>query len=204
MQRPVCRAAWTGAEGGDVAEDRKERFRRIYEEHSGSVYTYALRRTHSPEEAKDVVSETFLTAWRRLESVPERPLAWLLGTARGTVANHLRAATNREHLVRRMVVEAEPRPAGPLPAESEPLPDDAAARTRAALDLLADADREALRLLYWDGLSGAEAARALGCTRAAIQVRAHRARQRLKQILLAERNGYVAMAETESAGGSSR
>ena len=187
-----------------MGEDRKERFRCIYEEHSGSVYTYALRRTRSPEEAKDVVSETFLTAWRRLESVPERPLAWLLGTARGTVANRVRSATNREHLVRRMRGEAEMPGAGPIPAESDLGHDDAAARTRAALDLLADTDREALRLLYWEGLSGAEAARALGCTRATFLVRAHRARQRLKQILLATRNGHVVMAETESAGGNSR
>jgi RNA polymerase sigma-70 factor (ECF subfamily) len=185
-----------------VAEDRKERFRGIFEEHSGSVYTYALRRTGSREEAKDVVNETFLTAWRRLESVPERPLAWLLGTARGTVANHRRAASNREHLVGRMVDEAGPWCARSIPPEPEPCADDAAERTRAALDGLAEKDREALRLLYWEGLNGAEAARVLGCTRAAFLVRAHRARQRLKQILLADRNGRVVMAETKSAGGS--
>lgn len=187
-----------------MVEDRKERFRRIYEEHSDSVYTYALRRTRSPEEAKDVVSETFLTAWRRLESVPDRPLAWLLGTARGTVANRLRSATNREHLVCWILGESEPSCADPILAGAEPLCDAAAMRTRAALDQLADTDREALRLLYWEGLSGTEAARAVGCTRATFLVRAHRARQRLKHILLADPNGHVVMAETGSAGGKSR
>jgi RNA polymerase sigma-70 factor, ECF subfamily len=50
---------------------------------------------------------------------------------------------------------------------------------RVALGRLSDRDREALMLVAWEGLSGARAARAAGCTRSAFAVRLHRARARL-------------------------
>lgn len=187
-----------------MAEDRKGRLRRIYEEYGGSVYTYALRRTGSPEEAKDVVNDTFLVAWRRLESVPEGPLAWLLGTARRTAANHRRAADSREQLFHRARREVESAWTADRAYESGQQDDDAAGRARAALEELGDADRELLRLLYWDGLSGAEAARVLGCTRAALLVRAHRARQRFKQRLQSEWDGDAAEVEAGTVGGKWR
>ena len=93
--------------GEDVQDERKDRFRSIFEEHAGSVLSYALRRVDSPDEAKDVVSETFLVAWRRLDSIPEPPLPWLLGTARRVLANQRRAAGNRVHLVAKLSREAE-------------------------------------------------------------------------------------------------
>ena len=53
----------------------------------------------------------------------------------------------------------------------------------AALEQLPDKEREALRLLAWDGLSTADVAVVLGCTRATLAVRMHRARRRLAQII---------------------
>ena len=50
---------------------------------------------------------------------------------------------------------------------------------RTALARLSERDREALMLVAWHELSGARAARAAGCTRAAFAVRLHRARGRL-------------------------
>ncbi|WP_402375116.1 sigma factor-like helix-turn-helix DNA-binding protein [Isoptericola rhizosphaerae] len=48
---------------------------------------------------------------------------------------------------------------------------------------LSDADRATLALVAWDGLTGREAARVVGCTRAAFSVRLSRARRRLKRLL---------------------
>jgi RNA polymerase sigma-70 factor (ECF subfamily) len=50
---------------------------------------------------------------------------------------------------------------------------------------LSPADQEVLRLIEWDGLDVAEAARVLRCTRTALKVRLHRARRRFAQRLLA-------------------
>jgi DNA-directed RNA polymerase specialized sigma24 family protein len=50
---------------------------------------------------------------------------------------------------------------------------------RVAIGRLSERHREALTLVAWHGLSGARAAEAAGCSRAAFAVRLHRARSRL-------------------------
>lgn len=50
-------------------ETRRERFEQVFEAHFRAVSAYALRRA-TRAEAEDVVAETFLVAWRRLDEVP--------------------------------------------------------------------------------------------------------------------------------------
>jgi hypothetical protein len=45
------------------------RFKAMYEQHYPAVLRYAARRLDA-EAARDIVAETFLTAWRRLDRVP--------------------------------------------------------------------------------------------------------------------------------------
>lgn len=178
-----------------MQDERKDRFRSIYEEHAGSVLSYALRRVGSPDEAKDVVSETFLVAWRRFDDLPDPPLPWLLGTARRVLANQRRAAGNREHLVQRLSVERLADgdvTVGGSEGGGSPAADERARRVREAMSLLPETYRESLALMYWEGLSTAEAARAMGCSRAAMLVRLHRARRMLERELTKE--GDVAAA----------
>lgn len=51
------------------------------------------------------------------------------------------------------------------------------------LDRLSPRDRLVLTLLYWDGCSVAEAANLAGWTQVMVKVQAHRARNRLKQLI---------------------
>jgi len=176
-----------------LQDERKDRFRSIYEAHAGSVLSYALRRVDSPDEAKDVVSETFLVAWRRLDDVPEPPLPWLLGTARRVLANQRRAAGNRAGLVAKLSREAE------SGATAEPA-DERARRVRDAMSRLPETYRESLALIYWEGLSTAEAARVVGCSRAAMLVRLHRARRLLERELTME-GDVAAVGATAGIGG---
>ncbi|MBO0836886.1 MAG: sigma-70 family RNA polymerase sigma factor [Actinobacteria bacterium] len=63
-----------------------------------------------------------------------------------------------------------------------------------ALSLLSPLDQEAMKLVGWDDLSIAEAAVVLGCSRAALAVRLHRARQKVRRALTAagsEPSGYA-------------
>jgi DNA-directed RNA polymerase specialized sigma24 family protein len=53
-----------------VTDDRRHRFEQIYAANHGPVLGYVMRRTSSPDDAADVIAETFLTAWRRLEARP--------------------------------------------------------------------------------------------------------------------------------------
>jgi RNA polymerase sigma-70 factor, ECF subfamily len=61
--------------------DPDERFTALYDRHYRSVLGYTLLRA-GQDAAEDVVSETFLVAWRRLDDLPDPPLPWLLGVAR--------------------------------------------------------------------------------------------------------------------------
>lgn len=147
-------------------QERRDRFEQLFEKHFGAVSGYALRRAGAGE-AYDVVADTFLIAWRRLEEIPVEAKPWLLGVARRVLANRRRAARRRMALAARVALE---RAAG-HEQESSPV--------LRALARLSDGDREVLLLFAWDGLSSDEAAAALGCTRSAAKVRVHRARRRL-------------------------
>lgn len=145
--------------------DPADRFEELYRRHTEAIRAYVRRRTPA-EAVDDVVSETFLVCWRRLDRVPADALPWLYAVARNTLANHRRraardAAAPRE---REATFDIE------LPT------DPVLARAFASL---APDDRELLALVAWEGLSTAAAARALGCSTIACRVRLHRARQRL-------------------------
>jgi RNA polymerase sigma-70 factor (ECF subfamily) len=139
------------------------------------VLGYVLRRT-DPEEARDVMAETFTVAWRRLEQVPagDEALPWLIGTARKLLANRRRAAATRSR-------EAEIGPRAAIPDHA----DDVAgtADLVAAFNRLSDGDREVLGLVAWDDLRPADAAAVLGISGPTFSVRLHRARRRLATLL---------------------
>src|SRR5215469_9083439 len=89
-----------------VTDERRDRFAAVYQAHHAAILGYALRRTRAPEDAADVIAETFLTAWRRLEEVPPEPEArlWLYGVARRVLANHHRGERRRSALTERLAM----------------------------------------------------------------------------------------------------
>jgi RNA polymerase sigma-70 factor, ECF subfamily len=156
-----------------VKPTRHERFEELFRRNYAPVRAYALRR--APRDvAQDVVAETFLVAWRRLDDVPDDALPWLYGVARRVLANERRSAGRRAALEQRVATAAVPGgtgDAGDRMGDAELL--------RAALAELSDHHREALMLVAWHGLTGARAARAAGCSPATFAVRLHRARAKL-------------------------
>ena len=177
------------------ADDRRDRFRALYERHYAAVLSYAARRVPA-EAAADVAAETFLTAWRRFDVVPAaEPLPWLYATARWCLANERRSQGQRERLDARMRAEASAAQGAAHPGPAELV----ASRldVLAALATLSANDQEALRLSEWEQLDDARAASAAGCSTAAFKVRLHRARRRLARAL-----GRQAGAETQAAATS--
>jgi RNA polymerase sigma-70 factor, ECF subfamily len=164
-----------------VADDRA-RFEQLFTSHYAALVRYALRRVGS-DGAQEIVAETFVVAWRRLDDVPENALPWLYATARRVMANELRRRSREQRLGRRlesMGVVVAPDHAD---AVTEQL------RIRAALAQLGLRDQEVLRLAEWERLGTADAAAVMGCSQSALKVRLHRARRRLAAVL--ERSGDV-------------
>lgn len=163
-------------------DDRQERFRRIYDDSYEAILGYALRRTASGDDAVDAVAETFLVAWRRLDDVPEgdRARLWLYGTARKVLANQHRSRRRQRDLADRLRAEL-PRLTGTV-AHGAGDGDDMRSIGR-AFRRLAEADRDLLILVAWEGLDARQVADVLRCTRATARVRLHRARKRFARAL---------------------
>ena len=167
------------AASAEVDQAADMRFRRLYADHGRALFAYALRRTDSPDDAAEVLSDTFLVAWRRLQDVPSGDAArlWLYGVARRTLANRRRGDDRRDRLGQRLRVEL----AGTL--DHHPAPSADALELRDALAQLVPLDQELLRLTAWEGLSHREAASVLGISSLAARSRIHRARRRLRDLL---------------------
>ncbi|HEY3905259.1 MAG TPA: sigma-70 family RNA polymerase sigma factor [Streptosporangiaceae bacterium] len=160
--------------------DTEERFNALYRVHYRAVLSYASRRTDH-DTARDVVAETFLIAWRRLDSVPAdsgQAEPWLYGVARRVLANAERSQRRMHRLAARAIQDiADEAMADPALVVSE------RHRVLQAMHRMPEAEREAVRLIGWEGLDLAGAALAMGCSRSAMAMRLHRARRRLESEL---------------------
>ncbi|WLQ45630.1 sigma-70 family RNA polymerase sigma factor (plasmid) [Streptomyces laculatispora] len=179
-----------GLEGDVDSTDEQQNFTELYRQHFGAVDAYVRRRAH-PDYAADVVAEVFLVAWRRLRVVPVgAELPWLYAVARKSLANTYRSDGRRLRLVEALAAQ----PQRDVGDHSDAIAQRQAIAT--VFDGLKGTDQEVLRLILWEGLTSSQAAKALGCTVPALQVRLHRARKRL-------RRGLGVLADDESGMSSS-
>jgi RNA polymerase sigma-70 factor (ECF subfamily) len=155
------------------------RFESIYRETYGQITAYAARRCDSPQDAADVVAETFAIAWRRMGEVPdgEQATLWLFGVARKVLANHYRVEGRRQ--ARNVELDAE------MADHYQAAPDSGIELTAITqvFQSLPDADRELLSLVAWEGLDRRQIATVLGMSRNAVRIRLHRARRRFARAL---------------------
>jgi RNA polymerase sigma factor (sigma-70 family) len=157
----------------ESADEQRRSFEALFRTYYGDVLAYARRRT-TPEAAADAVADTFLTAWRRIDDVPNEPLPWLLGVARRVLANQSRGERRRHALQAKMLLHT-PSASSAMEVEDR----DALVAVRR----LPNAEREAITLIAWEGLTPSQAAASLGCSRVALRVRLYRARRRLARDL---------------------
>jgi RNA polymerase sigma-70 factor (ECF subfamily) len=162
------------------AVPRDERFSALYRANARPLLGFALRRAARPEDAADVVADTMLVAWRRMDEVPDGDAArlWLYGVARRALANNRRGLRRRDRLGERLRRDVR-RLIGPDVAVGVT----AAQELRRALAALSADDREVLQLTAWEGLGPQEIAEVVGASRVAVRSRLHRARARLREEL---------------------
>ena len=165
------------------------RFRELYVGEAVRLVGYVARRLADPTAAPDVVADVFTVAWRRLDDVPPGGEArlWLYGVARRTLANWRRGEQRRDRLTSRLRGELRV-----LAAQATTAAPDVLA-VRAALERLADDDRELLRLTAWEELTPSEIAAVMELPAGTVRRRLHDARNRLRAQLdmpPAERNHH--------------
>lgn len=155
-----------------------EQFAALYGANVDALFAYACSRT-SRDRAAEAVEETFIAAWRRLDELPLEPRPWLFGIARGVLSNQRRAGERQAALHRRLAFAGRGEEVESDPAASVSERD----RVQRALTQLSGDDREVLCLSAWGRLSPDEIASVLGCSKATLAVRLHRARRRFAAVL---------------------
>lgn len=141
-------------------------FARAYDEHARAVYGAAYRILGDPSRSQDVTQDVFLRLWRR----PER-----FDSSRGRLGSYLRLMARSRAVDLWREDQAAGRAADRLAVlpggedgRADDRPDVAAERAteaeavRAALRALPAAQREAIVLAYWGGLTADEIARRAG------------------------------------------
>ena len=138
-------------------------FARMYDEHGRSVYGAALRILGDSARAQDVAQDVFLKVWRD----PSR-----FDARRGELGSYLRLMARSRALDLYRESQAAGRARNRLEYMAEPSDDDQPSRlvereddraaVRDALRKLPEAQREALVLTYWGGMTADEIARRCG------------------------------------------
>ncbi|MFE2938849.1 RNA polymerase sigma factor [Streptomyces sp. NPDC059255] len=168
-------------------------FTEVYRAHYEDLLRFIRRRAH-PMNVDDIVGETFLAAWRRRSELPEDPRPWLFRTARNAMLNANRGMRRRSALVVHIQQSSEPGARHATPDMTDQVEN--RLELGAAWRQLAPADQEVLALHVWEELSARDAARVLGCTRAAYAMRLTRAKRRLAARLTAGTAVSPALAMT--------
>jgi RNA polymerase sigma-70 factor, ECF subfamily len=183
----------TGAARIDSA--RRARFERVAAEVYEPLQRY-LRRRARPDDAADVLADTLLVVWRRLDDVPDEPLPWCYGIARRTLANHRRGDDRRLRLVERTAAE-------PMAAANDDPQlgvDHADPDLDAAIATLSDAEREIVHLWAWERLEPREIADVLDTTPNAVSVALTRAKRKLAERLEPGRQDRSGAGHLHGAG----
>ncbi|MEC5155243.1 RNA polymerase sigma factor (sigma-70 family) [Cryobacterium sp. CAN_C3] len=164
--------------------ERDKRMRNLVVLVADPVRRYLHRRTDAAT-ADDVLGDTLLVCWRRLDDVPDDALPWAIVVARQCLSNARRAERRRTRLIGRIIaIDPPPVAADDSTAASTVDGTTADARVTTALGGLRRHDAEILCLWAWDELTSPQIALVLGISANAAAIRLHRAKARLKQELL--------------------
>jgi RNA polymerase sigma-70 factor (ECF subfamily) len=143
-----------------IAEGDRAAMAELYDRYANMVFSLACRIVSLPADAEDVVQEVFTQAWRQaLRYEPGRASAagWLLNITRTRAIDRLRANRTRQRVSGdgERIATA---PAAGDDQEQGAIQTERAVRVRAALESLGQAQREAIDLAYFGGLSHGEIA----------------------------------------------
>jgi RNA polymerase sigma factor (sigma-70 family) len=161
-----------------------EQFAVLFRRHAPVIQRYVTRRI-GPHAADDVVAETFLTAFRQRASYRADmadALPWLYGIATNLIRRYWRTEVQQLRLLARTGAD-------PVLADFTERVDESVsaasttAALAAALAALPAAQRDALLLLAWGGLTYEQVAAATGVPLGTVQSRISRARRRLRAAL---------------------
>lgn len=183
-------------------------FEWLVEQYQTPVYRLCLRMTNNPEDAADLTQESFLKAWKNLESFHFESAfsTWLYRLSTNTCLDFLRQLKRRPTVS--LVTEDDEGDEQVMDvADPTPGPEEQVLNTldreqlSAAMARLPEEQRQLLILRAVNGLSYGEIAQILGVKEGTIKSRLARARENLRKKLLQNGNFLMTISSKEQEGG---
>jgi RNA polymerase sigma-70 factor (ECF subfamily) len=158
-----------------AASGDREAFEELYRHYRPMIFAYSYRLCLNVTDAQDVAQETFIKVARALSSYePSTPFPhWLYRVCTNTARDLFRQSARRERLHTALQEAVDGSGGGTRGAEA----------TKEALIHLNDDLRQAVVLVFYEGLNHAEAAEILGCAESTVSWRIYRAERKLKILL---------------------
>ncbi len=149
-----------------VAEGDRAAFRELYARYSAPLFALAIRMVGNVEQAEELLQDAFVKLWRTApdyDARKSRPFTWAVTLVRRTCIDHLRKRGRVAAMVELPTIGGAEATAiaADSPRQVAAAHEDAD-RVRRALGALPDAQRVALELALFSGLSHSEIARQLG------------------------------------------
>jgi RNA polymerase sigma-70 factor (ECF subfamily) len=169
-----------------IAEGDRRAMAELYDRYVHAVFSLACRIVTLPADAEDVVQEVFTQAWRqaaRYDAARASAAGWLLNITRTRAIDRVRANRTRQR-VSGTDERIESAPAAEDDQEHRAILGERAARVRAALASLGQAQREAIDLAYFAGLSHGEIAARLEEPLGTIKTRIRSGLLKLREALM--------------------
>jgi RNA polymerase sigma-70 factor (ECF subfamily) len=173
-----------------VARGDVSAFEGLYDRYSSVLYALLLRMLGNPEDAQEVLQEAFVKAWsnaKMFDPLRGSEVAWLISIARSRGIDRLRARriradrendAGREISIHSSFVESATGADSAIQSQEK-------VAVRGALSELPEAQRTALELAYFEGLSQSEIAERLGQPLGTVKTRMQLGMKKLRERLRA-------------------
>ena len=187
MAFPGQLPASSAAVSDRVSRSEGAYFDRLFEEFSGPIYNYALRMVGDPDRAADITQDTFIKAYRKLDSLTDETStrSWLYRIATNTAIDDMR----RRRYVTPMGADEErhrERPDHRPGPEAEVLAGTLDERVQRALMSLRPNHRQCLLLSDLEDMSAHQIGDVMGLSYGAVRTLLCRARGEMRRALAAE------------------
>lgn len=170
-----------------VAEGDRDKFQDLHKRFVGIVYSTVYKVLNDSEDTEDVVQEVFTAIWKKAgmyEPNKGKPMTWITTMARNRAIDRLRSKQRRYKLSEDFKTEREVLTSGSKVDSSSKMElKDRHELLRTAVMELSGAQRKAIQLAYFSGLTQAEIAEQLGEPLGTVKARIRRGIIRLRTVV---------------------
>lgn len=170
--------------------DYLARFEALVNKHQRDIINFQYRLVGNRFEAEDLAQETFIKAYKKLDTLKEEGKAksWLFSIARNVAIDFFRKNKYSAIALDNTILENYAR-ATAIDLRSEMLQGEVASELKGYIDQLNKEDRVVIKLLYYEGFSYKEIGQMLNMNENTLKSRLFRARRALFDIIKA--NGGI-------------